>query len=209
MSELKENEEKRSRKEEREKQQQQRLATPSSFYPVDKSVDNNRRANLLHHAWERGITRNDLHAAAEKIGMSAAEVGDWLEYMDDNGWTLRDGVRVNGCNFRRPLRMWHKVQEQIDKRHSRREQNRREHRRKQAEAERLRLLQKESAKPSSWQLCNERCAFAKGCVGCGAEKPYTIPPQLRSHRIAPEDCKGYLPRTTNHEPRTTNNGGAE
>ncbi len=193
MSELKENEEKRSRKEERENQQQQRLATPSSFCHVDKSVDN-RRANLLHQAWERGILVSDLHAAAERIGMSAAEVGDWLEYMDDNGWTLRDGVRVNGRNFRRPLRMWHKVQEQIDKRHSRREQNRREHRRKQAEAERLRLLQKEAAKPSSWQLCNERCAFAKGCVGCAAEKPYQIPPQLREHPIAPEDCKGYEPK---------------
>ena len=192
MSTLKENEEKRSRKEERENQQQQRLATPSSFCHVDKSVDN-RRANLLHQAWERGILVSDLHAAAERIGMSAAEVGDWLEYMDDNGWTLRDGVRVNGRNFRRPLRMWHKVQEQIDKREAKRSQNRREHRIKQAEAERLRLLQKAAAKPGAWQLCHERCAFAKKC-GCGLEKPYLIPPQLRAHRIAPEDCKGYSPK---------------
>jgi hypothetical protein len=192
MSMLKENEEKRSRKEEREnQQQQQRLATPSPVCPVDKSVDNRRRANIMHHAWERGITRNDLHAAAEKIGMSAAEVGDWLEYMDDNGWTLRDGVRVNGRNFRRPLRMWHKVQEQIDKREAKRSQNRREHRRKQEEAERLRLLQKEAAKPSSWQLCNERCAFAEVC---GCAKKHLIPPQLRSYPIPPQDCDGFEPK---------------
>ena len=44
MSELKENEEKRSRKEERENQQQQRLATPSSCCPVDNSVDKDNSA---------------------------------------------------------------------------------------------------------------------------------------------------------------------
>ena len=194
MNLLKENEEKSSRKEERENQQQQRLATPSSRCPVDNSVDNNRRANLMHHAWERGILRRELEATAEKIGMSAAEVNDWLEYMDDNGWTLRDGVRVNGRNFRRPLRMWHKVQGQIDERKARRRQNRREHRAKQEEAERLRRLQKAAAKPEAWLLCHERCKYGLTCGACGSVSRYVLPPQLRVHPIPPEECGGFMPR---------------
>ena len=192
MNELKENEEKRSRKEERERQQQQqRLATPSSCCPVDNSVDNNRRANLLHHAWERGILRRELEAAAENIGMSASEVNDWLEYMENIGWRMSNGHPVNGLNFRRPLRMWHKVQERIDEREERRRQNRREHRAKQEEAERLRRMQKAAAKPESWALCRERCAFAEAC---GCAKKHTIPPQLRPHLIPPEECADFAAR---------------
>ncbi len=192
MSTLKENEEKRSRKEEREnQQQQQRLATPSLVCHVDKSVDN-RRANLLHQAWERGILVSDLHAAAERIGMSAAEVGDWLEYMDDNGWTLRDGVRVNGRNFRRPLRMWHKIEERIKARRERRDTSaeREAEKRKAAEVERMRKMYEDSKKPASWTLCNERCAFAEVC---GCAKKHLIPPQLRSYPIPPQDCDGFEP----------------
>ena len=194
MSLLKENEEKRSRKEEREnQQQQQRLATPSSRCPVDNSVDKNRRANLMHHACERGILRKDIEDAAKSIGMSATEVNDWLEYMETIGWRMSNGHPVNGCNFRRPLRMWHIVQMKIDERQSRREQNRREHRIKQEEAERLRRLQKVAAKPEAWALCIERCANAKECGGCKCNVPY--PPMLETPRSRPpEECAEFEQR---------------
>lgn len=193
MNELKENEEKRSRKKERENQQQQRLATPSPVCPVDKSVDNNRLANLLHNAWKRGITRNDLADAAESIGMSAAEVTEWLEYMETIGWRMSNGHPVNGCNFRRPLRMWHKIEERIKARRERRggSAEREAEKRKAAEVERMRKMYEDSKKPASWTLCNERCAFAEAC---GCAKKHLIPPQLRSYPIPPQDCDGFEPK---------------
>ena len=194
MSTLKENEEKRSRKEEREnQQQQQRLATPSLVCHVDKSVDNRRRANIMHHAWERGITRNDLEDAAENIGMSAAEVNEWLEYMETIGWRMSNGYPVNGCNFRRPLRMWHKIEERIKARRERRggSAEREAEKRRAAEVERMRKMYEDSKKPASWTLCNERCAFAEVC---GCAKKHLIPPQLRSYPIPPQDCDGFEPK---------------
>ena len=147
----------------------------------------------MHHAWERGITRNDLEDAAENIGMSAAEVTEWLEYMETIGWRMSNGHPVNGCNFRRPLRMWHKIEERIKARRERRggSAEREAEKRKAAEVERMRKMYEDSKKPASWTLCNERCAFAEVC---GCAKKHLIPPQLRSYPIPPQDCDGFEPK---------------
>ena len=185
MNEPKENEEKRSRKEEREKQQQQLAREPFAVDAVDK--------RHLREAWAHGVVRKEIAEAAESIGMNAAEVNGWLNYMHNVKWRFATGGVVTGGNFRRSLRMWHKVQEQIDARNERlvTSAEREAEKRKAAEAERMRKMYEDSKKPESWQLCNERCAFAKGC---GCEKKYLVPPQLRSYPIAPEDCKGFEPK---------------
>ena len=186
MSELKENEEKRSRKEDREKQQQQRARELNATLEI----------LPLPSAFERGITRRDLVNAAVLNEMSAAEVMDWQRYMESVGWRLKDGVCVSWRNFRRSLRMWHKKQIEIDARKDRRggsaerEAEKRKAAEKAKEAERV----KAAAKPGAWQLCRERCRYGLTCGACGAAPRYTIPPQLREHPIAPEDCKGYEPK---------------
>ncbi|MBR3221481.1 MAG: hypothetical protein IKF72_04545 [Kiritimatiellae bacterium] len=189
MEVLKENEEKRSRKEEREnQQQQQRPATPSSCGPY-KSAEDARRADLLNSAWNCGIVRRDLDDVAAKIGMDEAEVFDWLKYMDEVGWQMSNGQPVNAFNFRRPLRMWHKVQERIDGSKARREQNRREHRQRQEEANQLRRAQKVAADPAAWELCRERCANAKERGGCACG--VACPPAHLPRPVPPQECPRF------------------
>ena len=201
MNLLKENEEKRSRKEERENQQQQRLATPSSSCPVDNSVENQQLSAARQHAYRRGILEVDIEECAAAVGMNADEVNGWLLYMESVGWKFTTGGKVNGLNFRRSLRMWHKVNEQIEERKSRREENRREHRRAQMEREDERrkeaarqkfdaLRAKAEEDPKVWTLCRERCANAKECGGC--EKCHKIPPALIPPRgFPPEECVDF------------------
>ena len=195
MTHLKENEEKRSRKEEREKQQQQqRLATPSSVCPVDNSVDNPQLSAAWQHAWQRGILEADLAKCAALVGMSAAEVNDWLLYMESVDWKFSTGGKVTWRNFRRSLRMWHKIQERIDEKKSRREENRRVHREQRCDEEAKRKREALAANPKSWILCQERCANyipGQGCK-CGV----TIPPAHQAHQIPPEECEGFVPRAS-------------
>ena len=67
--------------------------------------------------WNIGITPHVLTAAAEQIGMSFAEVNDWLKYMNDVNWTFGSGAKISWRNFRRSLRMWHVVENHKRYRH--------------------------------------------------------------------------------------------
>ena len=104
MNELKENKEKKNQKENTRENQQQHQA--SGHILVE---------NLVHNstAWKRGITRLMLAEAATCIGMTADEVNAWQKYMDESGWTFKDGTQLNWRNYRRPLRMWHMRELQI------------------------------------------------------------------------------------------------
>ena len=94
-------------------------------------------------------------------------------------------------NFRRSLRMWHEVEVRSNARCQRRAPSaeRAEVLRKAADAERQRKMFEDAAKPESWALCRERCAFAEAC---GCAKKHTIPPQLRPHQIPPEECPDFV-----------------
>ncbi len=185
MKEHKESEEKRSRKEEKENHHHHLSPEPFAIDAVDKS--------LLREAWAHGIVRKDVKEAAEDMSISAAEVNDWLNYMHDVKWRLNTDNPVTWRNFRRSLRMWHKIEERIKARRERRggSAEREAEKRKAAEVERMRKMYEDSKKPASWTLCNERCAFAEVC---GCAKKHLIPPQLRSYPIPPQDCDGFEPK---------------
>ncbi len=185
MNLLKENEEKRSRKEERENRLLRRTRELAEFDSVE----------VLPSAFERGITRRDLVNAAIQLEMSAAEVMAWQRYMDFNEWRSKDGLPVTGRGFRRPLRMWHLKQAEIDARKERRgssaerEAEKRKAAERAKEAERVKL----AAEPGAWELCWQRCKHAKAGGGCAAKCPF--PPTLALPRPRPpEDCKGFEPK---------------
>ena len=187
MNQLKETrEEKRTRKEERK---ENLLLQNARELLVDNSVDNAKTLDALHHAWERCILTKDLLDAARKIGMSAAELRAWLAYMEDVGWTLKGGDKVNSRNFRRPLRMWHVIGLDRAARHNRTlTKTEREAKRREEEAKRKReAIAKD---PKSWILCQERCANyipGQGCK-CGVK----IPPAHQERQIPPEDCPHFI-----------------
>ena len=180
MSLLKENEEKRSRKEEREKQQQQHQQQQQ------RARDGLKIDMLSSQALDRGMTHKDLVDAARVIGMSAREVNAWLKYMDSVGWAFSNGAPVTWRNYRRPLRMWH-----LTERRMRIERNCADSTTEEASAKKLEELRSAAAKPESWALCRERCAFAEAC---GCAKKHTIPPQLRPRPIPPEECADFAAR---------------
>ena len=120
------------------------------------------------------------------IGMSAREVNAWLKYMDSVGWAFSNGAPVAWRNYRRPLRMWHLTERRI-----RIERNCADSTTEEASAKKLEELKSAAAKPESWGLCRERCAFAEAC---GCAKKHTIPPQLRPHLIPPEECADFAAR---------------
>ena len=180
MNSLKEKEEKRSRKEEREnQQQQQRQAAPLSECGI-----------LLEHAWQRGILLKDLESAAKTIGMREDEVSGWLQYMEEVGWKLTTGQFVHYNNFRRSLRMWHKIQQRIDERMVRSREDRAEARRKKETASQQKKMEKIAASPHAWELCKERCAnFIDGKCRCGV----VCPPAWQLPRSRPpEDCEYFI-----------------
>ena len=184
MNLLKENEEKRSRKEERENHHHHRAR---ELQDVDVTT-------YVSAAWRRGITLKDLDEAALRIGMSADEVRGWLQYMDETNWTLKEGDKVNVRNFRRSLRMWHKVNGQIEERLTSRRgtsAEREDERRKEAARQKFDALKTKAAEdPKVWTLCRERCANAKECGGC--EKCHKIPPALIPPRgFPPEECVDF------------------
>lgn len=150
------------------------------------SVDNNRGGVESMAAWAHGITRKDLKEAADKIGMTAREVNQWIRYMEQVGWTFASGHPVNGCNFRRPLRMWHKIELKI-----------REEKQLLALADEYNRQAKKNAAlreqansdPSMWVLCRERC---KNAAECGCRRGVAVPPDRRQPRpFAPEECEHF------------------
>ena len=142
-------------------------------------------------AFERGISRRVLADAANRIGMSAAEVNEWLAYMVEVDWGFSSGKPVHNANFRRSLRMWHVMRPQV--RIARQslvevaELNRREEE-KNAEAKRKRAAI--AANPANWILCQERCANYIPGQGCKCGVP--IPPAHQERQIPPEDCPKFI-----------------
>ena len=183
MEQLKEKrEEKRTRKEEiRENHHHHPRAR---VVTVDEIVECN-------GAYDRGISRRMLCDAAAKIGMPAEEVNEWLNYMEEVGWEFYDGKPVHNLNFRRSLRMWHKMKPLVKLERKPlvevAELNRRE---KEKEAEAKRKREAIAANPKSWILCQERCANyipGQGCK-CGVK----IPPAHQERQIPPEDCPNFI-----------------
>ena len=147
--------------------------------------------------WNLGITPLMLVEAADKIGMDDDEVNDWLKYMDEVGWTLTGGDPLTARNFRRPLRMWHKMQCRVEASQSRGmgriDQLREDGLKRQRQAARKRR-ESESCKPEAWVLCRERCAMYNGgddarCGFCRAG--FRTPPQLRDRPCPPEECPRF------------------
>ena len=188
MKHLKEMKEKKNQKEISKENQQQPPRMREDF--VDKIVDNSA-------AYARGITRKTLAEAAAKIGATVDEVNAWQAYMDESLWTFKDGSKVNWRNFRRSLRMWHKVEVNMRRDRLRREAARKawatrfdsttEIAKKSAE-----IAHQAGKDPSLWALCRERCALASAC---GCKRGVRVPPdrQLpRPHR--PEECPHFTER---------------
>ena len=142
----------------------------------------------------RGITRKDLKATANLVGMSAQEVNEWQKYMVACGWRFATGVKVNCINFRRSLRMWHKIEDKIrEERMAHAAVDNSSEAAKRLERSKLATLgMKAKNDPSLWALCRERCANSDTC---GCKRGVKVPPdrQLpRPHR--PEECPYYLAR---------------
>ena len=145
-------------------------------------------------AYRRGILRTDLKDAANKIGMSAAEVNAWQHYMEEVAWRFTTGTRINYLNFRRSLRMWHKIEDKIcEERMQNAAVDNNSEAAKRLERSKLATLgMKAKNDPSLWALCRERC---ENSDTCGCKRGVTVPPdrQLpRPHR--PEECPYFRER---------------
>ena len=143
---------------------------------------------MVPSAYSRGITPKLLKETADKIGMSAQEVNAWLNFMDECGWRFKSDNKVNYVNFRRSLRMWHKIEDKI--------------REERIESDVVRkpesrvlylktaaLVQKSKNDPSFWALCRESCEH---CGEHGCTLGIVIPPDRqvpRPHR--PEECSKF------------------
>ena len=146
----------------------------------------------LMEAWERGIIRQDLMQAAVKIGMTDAELEAWLKYMSEVDWTFTDGGKVNCRNFRRSLRMWHKTEARISERVGSRREAKAEQKRREAEEAEKQRLKSAAMDPGAWELCKERCAFAKEPMGCAFGMK--IPPSAFARPIPPQECPKFKPK---------------
>ena len=149
---------------------------------------------MVPSAYNRGITRKDLKATANLVGMSAQEVNEWQKYMVACGWRFTTGVKVNCINFRRSLRMWHRMEDIIRaERMGRTAVDIRNEAVERQEKSKLKgLAQLAKVNPSLWALCRERCANSDTCgCKCGIK----VPPDLqlpRPHR--PEECPHFMER---------------
>ena len=162
----------------------------------------------LRHARSSVLCRGefkagDVYAAAYRIdGMTIDEACDWIDYMQEVDWVFANGQDVNGKNFRRSLRMWHRVDARVkaaraaealmvSKRHKRAtfggvgaDYEEIERIKAKVAAEKK---AKAMAEDGAWTLCEERCAEfrAEGCVRC---RHWSVPPQLRERPVPPEEC---------------------
>ena len=146
----------------------------------------------LMEAWDRGILRTDLRNAAASIGMTADEANAWLKYMHEVDWTFTDGGKVNCRNFRRSLRMWHKTEARISERGDFKREAKAEQKRREAEEAEKQRLKSAAMDPGSWELCKERCAFAKEPMGCAYGMK--IPPSAFARPIPPQECPKFKPK---------------
>lgn len=151
--------------------------------------------DFLPSAMERGISRKELKKTAEKIGMPIIEVNAWLKYMDMTDWRFATCEQVNGQNFRRSLRMWHKVEERIREERARRGETGDEKSSVQAEVNRSRrieaLVNEAKVTPEMWELCKERCVNVTD-DGCGCVCGIKIPPDRRpDNPYPPENCPKF------------------
>ena len=184
MNLLKEREEKRGKREEERK--------PTTTTRVRELPDVDKSVYKSSAAFTRGILYADVRMSAAYIGMTAEEVNGWLKYMRDVGWRFTTGYEVNGRNFRRSLRMWHFTQRRINERGGTRREAEAERRRRAAEQAERQRMKAAAMNPGSWQLCIERCAFAKMPMGC--KRGMTVPPFARKPPIPPEECPEYRAR---------------
>ena len=147
----------------------------------------------LQSAWIQGITPRDLKTVADKIGMTAAEVNAWQEFMEISRWRFKSGNCVNCCNFGRSLRMWHKTEERMRwERGGYGDADRERNERDQKKAKVAALMQRAKYDQSFWGLCRESCA---NCGGHGCTLGIAIPPDRqvpRPHR--PEECPKFEAR---------------
>ncbi|MBR1920666.1 MAG: hypothetical protein IJ829_01525 [Kiritimatiellae bacterium] len=189
MDQLKEKEEKRSKREVKENLLLQRRAREAGFRYADFGP---RCQFALDQLWGRGILNNDIWRTAGKLGMTKREVADWLLYLDDTGYVLGDGRPLTRLNFRRPMRMWHKVAVREG------ETGEAEAERSAAEPspKRSRALAL-AEKPESWALCRERCKWAREGAGCA--KGVKVPPDHAERPIPPEECPCFAERKANDE----------
>ena len=181
---LKEREKKKNQKEQEKENQQPHPRARGRRVSVASADEIESRPS----AYVRGILCHDLMVAANKIGMSAAEVNAWQRYMEEVDWRFTTGTRINFLNFRRSLRMWHRTEERMMlERGESGEVREREAR--QLNTKTAALVRQSKNDPSFWALCRESCANCgeHGCT-CGV----AIPPdrQLpRPHR--PEECPEF------------------
>jgi hypothetical protein len=146
-------------------------------------------------AYSRGILRGDLKSAADAIGATADEVNAWLRYQDEVGWRYKSGVFINVLNYRRSLRMWHKVEERLlEERLTRRGRVVGESYSADVRTrERVAALEKKALEdPAMWTLCRERCA---NCGAAGCECGVKVPPDRQFPRpCRPEECSRFAER---------------
>ena len=188
MKHLKEMKEKKNQKEiSKENQQQQHPRAREGEVDINAIL-------MVPSAYNRGITRKDLKATANLVGMSAQEVNEWQKYMVACGWRFTTGVKVNCINFRRSLRMWHMIEEKMRKERmeSAAVDNSSEAAMRLERSKLATLGMKAKNDPSLWALCRERCENSDTCgCKCGVK----VPPdrQLpRPHR--PEECPHFKER---------------
>ena len=143
-------------------------------------------------AFTHGILFADVEKSAASIGMTADEANAWLKYMHEVDWTFTDGGKVNCRNFRRSLRMWHKTEARISERGESKREAKAEQKRREAEEAEKQRLKSAAMDPGSWELCKERCAFAKEPMGCAFGMK--IPPSAFARPIPPQECPKFKPK---------------
>jgi hypothetical protein len=187
MNQLKEKNKKKKQKELRKENQQppQPRAREIDIEAID----------YVPNAWLRGITRADLKKTAERIGMSAYEVNEWQKYMQICGWRFATCEHVNYINFRRSLRMWHKIEEQIREERLKRGETYHDQCEAIAEVNHKRKVQaviiQSRVRPQMWALCKERCINVSD-DGCGCLYGVKIPPDKHpDNPYPPEKCPHF------------------
>ena len=186
MNRLKEREKKKNQKEqERENHHHHHRAREEGVSLAD--------IKPLQSAWIQGITPRDLKTVADKIGMTAAEVNAWQEFMEISRWRFKSGNCVNWCNFGRSLRMWHKIENRMRwERGGYNDADRAQNEKDQKKAKVAALMQRAKYDPEFWALCRETCA---NCGEHGCRRGVLVPPNHQLPRpCRPEECPKFTER---------------
>lgn len=142
-----------------------------------------------------GLTARHVYDAAAKMKMSRIEADAWIDFMHEVEWTLNDGVDVTSRNFRRSLRMWHRIEANCPWKRDRRgnmaeaQEEGRERQQRAKASRRAEAARQESA----WALCAERCAKFQPGKGFKCLCGHALPPDLRERPCPPEECDGFTP----------------